>query len=342
MDVDVIVVGAGPAGCAAAISCIHAGLSVLMIAGKENIPTTSNNPTPSESIHPGVLSLLAQIHATNAVDAASTGIYEGVQTGNAFSRLSDAEEFGPWLGHHINRAQFDASLLEAAIEQGVDILKNEMVTSFLKEDGFIIGVETNKEQKISCKYTIDASGYKRIGGKRLKFKEIYYSLPLTAWTGVAKNIRECDPIFENRFTKFIPAVNGWTWLAPEPPDKCTWTKLSAKGKQLLTMPSELEAYINTENINAANCRWRIFRPVCQEGIVLCGDAAGIIDPAAGQGILIALLSGINAAKAVASCINDADHEALYLASYDDWFFQYYHNKVQKLKQHYTDLGILLF
>lgn len=343
MDVDTVIIGAGPAGSAAAISCIQAGLSVVIVAGKNN----RHNPTdhtiqPSESIHPGVLSLLEQLQAEDVVTLAAEGVYDGVQTGEIFSALGSQDNGEPWPGYHINRQRFDAALLNAAVAQGAGTMHDERVSDFIIHDDCVVGIRTKAGKEITCKYTIDASGYKRFGGKKLQFKELFYSLPLTACSGVTENIDPHHRLFENRFTQFIPNPGGWTWLAPEPPNKCTWTKLSAKGQQALTVPGELEAFTNNGNIQAANCRWRIFRPVCKEGIILCGDAAAILDPAAGQGILNALLSGIKAAQTLMSCIAEPDQEAFHLAAYDDWFFQYYHDKAKKLQQHYADLEIDVF
>ena len=66
---DVIIIGSGPAGCAAAISCRQHGLNTLMITGKnKNADEENNKDEPSESIHPGLLSLLTQLNAAHCID----------------------------------------------------------------------------------------------------------------------------------------------------------------------------------------------------------------------------------------------------------------------------------
>ncbi len=343
MDVDIVIIGAGPAGCAAAIVAVQSGLSALIIAGKNTRHDSANlTIQPSESIHPGVLSLLELLQAGPAIAAASVGVYEGVQTGETLAPLGSSADGDPWLGNHIHRHRFDKALLDAALLQGAGILQPEMVSDLLLQDDCVVGIKTMSGNQITCKYVIDASGYMRFGGKKLQFEEAFDSLPLTAWTGVTENIPPDHFLYSNRFTRFIPNPGGWTWLAPESGGRCTWTMLSAKGKQSVEPPGELTAFTNQGKIKAANCRWRIFRPVCKEGIILCGDAAAIVDPAAGQGILNALLSGMTASKTVVSCISDPDQEPIYLAEYDNWFFQYYQDRVQKLKTHYADLGIAVF
>ena len=44
-----------------------------------------------------------------------------------------------------------------------------------------------------------------------------------------------------------------------------------------------------------------------------GDAAAVVDPAAGQGVFFALHSGMVAARAILDCINQPQLEPLHLA-----------------------------
>jgi flavin-dependent dehydrogenase len=77
-------------------------------------------------------------------------------------------------------------------------------------------------------------------------------------------------------------------------------------------------------------------------MLLCGDAAGILDPAAGQGIFNALLSGITAANTIVSCFREPDFASFHLAYYDDWFVQQFEEKVGRLKKYYHDHHINIF
>jgi flavin-dependent dehydrogenase len=118
--------------------------------------------------------------------------------------------------------------------------------------------------------------------------------------------------------------------------------MEVKGKQDLLPPMDLRDLALSTKIKSSNRRWRVFRPVCSEGILLCGDAAGIIDPAAGQGILNAMLSAIRAVRTINSCLHEPHLEAMHLAAYDDWFISDYMDKVGKLKYFYSLHNIKLF
>jgi flavin-dependent dehydrogenase len=338
LGADVIIIGAGPAGCAAAITSLQSGFRTCII--HKTIPPGEGDQA-SESVHPGIESILSTLHAEHCLKAAFRGVYEGIQTGDQFSSLG-ADNTGPWLGLHINRFLFDRELLRCAEMLGAEVVPDETVTGFSFGHGRVTGVQTASGKHFTGRYVIDASGHKQAGGRLSGFKEIFFTPPLITWTGITECTVHRNPLFVKQFTRFIPLSNGWTWLAPEPPSKCTWTRLSLKGKHPFLPPDELREYPLAGKIKVTNRRWRLFRPLCSEGVILCGDAAGLLDPAAGQGILLALMSGMMAVRTVVSVFRKPDLEGFYLAQYDEWFSRYFLDKAGKLKKYYTDLEINIF
>jgi flavin-dependent dehydrogenase len=291
-----------------------------------------------ESIHPGVSSLLNKIGAAGAELAATRALYSGIYAGENYTPLGE-DENGPWKGMHIDRSLFDAQIVGAMGDAGVVVRFNEKVESLLVDDNRVVGIKTASTEFMAS-YVIDASGKRGFAGKQLNFKRRFFSPVLHCWTGVSV----LDGIFpfDMQSAHFIPGTNGWTWLAPQPPDHCAWTRLSLKGEKTLLPPDELTDCTTVGKIQFANMRWRMFRPLCMEGIVLCGDAAGILDPAAGQGIFNALRSGIEAANAVVRCLQQPNFETLHLAHYDDWFVQQFEAKVEQLKKYYEEHAIHVF
>lgn len=333
---DVLIIGSGPAGCAAAATCLKEGLKVTMITEhRDHNLLDMAAPEPLESIHPGVLSLLHKIGLAGTETRATKSTYDGIYSGGNYSALGhDAD--GPWLGLHLNRRIFNAQLLQRMKGMGVEIRFETKVDDLILEDKKVIGLKTPTEE-LFAPYVIDASGKKAVAGKKLKFTSRFFSPPLACWTGVSA-IFDIYP-FDSRSSHFYANPNGWTWLAPYPPHYCSWTRLSIKGEKDLSQPQEIKDYHVFGKVQFANMRWRMYRPVCREGVVLCGDAAGILDPAAGQGILNALWSGIEAGKTVVSCIQQPDFAAYHLAQYDDWFVSQFEEKVRKLGEYYREHGI---
>ena len=300
----------------------------------ENVSTETQ---PVESIHPGVSSLLERIGVHGAVHSATVGKYSGIYASEIYTPLGE-DENGKWEGLHINRRVFDANLLQKITAEGVTVRLNSTVDDFILDGDRVIGIKTGNEE-LYARYIIDARGKKSMAGKKLNFTHRFYSPPLLCWTGVSGDIDSYS--FDPHAAHFIAGDQQWTWLAPLLPGRCAWTRLSMKSEKSLLPPEELKSDPVIGEVKFANMRWRMYEPVCREGIVLCGDAAGILDPAAGQGIFNALWSGITAAEAVISCVRQPDLEAIHLAVYNDWFVQQFEMKVQQLRTYYTEQGLMI-
>src|SRR5689334_22676473 len=120
-EADVVVLGAGPAGSAAAITAAAAGLSVVVIE-RERFP----RPAPGESLHPGVQPLLRQLGVEDEVLAQRFLRHPGhlLRWGGPerFERFG-ADADGPWLGFQAWRPAFDQILLDRARSLGATVLQ---------------------------------------------------------------------------------------------------------------------------------------------------------------------------------------------------------------------------
>lgn len=333
--VDVIVIGDGIAGIAAALSCLQKGLKTILV-GDSNLKQKSKSIRDTvESIHPGVLTLLSHLKIDLNFTAAKLGSYSYISNGEKRKSLNPyTQEI--WEGFHISKANFIIHLKIEARKQKLPILQ-EPIENVIVVNGRIVGVKTKSGINIFSKYTIDGSGSKRIIGKKMNFYEKFYSPTLVAWTGISFT-SECN-LSEKQNAYFIPNKNGWTWIAQLENKSFYWTKLSSKKKADFLVPKELSNSHKTVISKVANMRWRIFRPLCIEGGILCGDASCLIDPAAGQGVLNALISGIKAGQTAVSCIQKSQFENIILSEYDSWCLNQFEHKVNQLKEYYKTEGI---
>lgn len=330
---DAIVIGGGAAGIAAALSCLQKGLKTVLI-GDSNLKQKGKQNT-IESIHPGILTLLSHLKINLDFTAVKLGTYSYISNGAEKKSLNPyTEEI--WQGFHVSKTHFTNHLMIEAQKQNLSIL-HDAIENVIVEDGRIVGVNTKSGLAIFSKYTIDASGNKRMIGKKMNFYEKFYSPSLVAWTGISFT-KECN-FKESENAYFIPNKNGWSWIAQLENKSFCWTKLSSKKKADFLAPSELSGSYETIISKVANMRWRIFRPLCIEGGILCGDSACLIDPAAGQGILNALGSGIKAGQTAVACIKKPQFENIILAEYDSWCLNQFEEKVNQLKEYYTAEGI---
>lgn len=327
--VDVVIVGAGPAGTAAAVTSAAAGLSTIVIT--KPLPECSEKVRAVQSIHPGVLSLLAHLDMMELVEVSSQGRFTGIQVNGHWNRLSTEEE--EWEGHHIDRYLFDQGLQAALDRKGITIIETVLKAPQMSNETDGVVFRLSDGQCIKANYMVDATGYQRINKKIIQLEEKIYSTSLYCWSGVHRT-RDVFPHTEV-LTQFTKEEDGWLWLAPHGTDATTWTKLSTQK----SVSSPFHYLTPLAKARAYNVRWRASRPICKDHVLLCGDSAGMLDPAAGQGILNAFMSGIMAARCVFDCLHHPDQKALLLMYYDQWFIQEFENKVTQLMSYYenTDL-----
>lgn len=331
-ELDIVVIGAGPAGVAAAITAAMAGLKTVIIV--KSIGRINPMNEPLQSIHPGLETLLKSFNAEKAIRYSLRAVYSGIHSNGHFMPLSTGDQ--PWYGYHICRSSFDNYLSFCARKYNIEILTGDLISK-ISLDQITSRITLKSGRILRCLYIIDATGRSRLLGKKFKVEEEYYSPPLTTWSGVVHNIE--PSFFENTGTSFIVEASGWTWLAPEPPSRCTWTRLSLTKKVVLKGPEQLNMYNDGNEIKSANVRWRIFQQLVFNRILLTGDAAGILDPGSGQGILNACWSGLKAAGAVISILNSGRNETDSLKEYQNWFLESYLSKAKRLKEYYFNLGI---
>ncbi|HYF56499.1 MAG TPA: FAD-dependent monooxygenase, partial [Salinarimonas sp.] len=119
IDAEVLIIGGGPAGGAAAIACAQRGLSVV-VAERDAF----SRERPGEGLHPGIEPLLRQLGVDDRLHRAVGARPEGVWIewgGPRRFEAYGADEGGSWRGFQVDRRIFDALLLERAAELGADV-----------------------------------------------------------------------------------------------------------------------------------------------------------------------------------------------------------------------------
>lgn len=319
-------IGAGPASLAAAIVCARGNLQVTIVApwGRN----VSVGHAPSETLHPGIEAPLRFLDATQAMDAATRATYHGIWRGDAFTPLG-RDEHGVWIGRHIDRVEFDARMLSIAERTGAKVVVGR-VDDILMECDRATGVVTSAGT-IATAVVIDGSGRSAIVARRLGMQEVATSPPLIAWSALLDDVTSRDR--EPSFTEFD---DGWEWLAPEARGRATWTRLVVAGRSRVARPA-IPAGRLASKLVGKSVQWRSFRSVVMDGLVLVGDAAGLIDPGTGQGVFRGILSGIRAGHAIIAAFVRPDTASFALAGYDDWFASEYAKQATLLRQSYRFL-----
>src|SRR5687768_8514564 len=119
MDLDIIVAGAGPAGCAAAIEARRLGMRTLLLSRPPR-----PGRIPGETLHPGVDSLFRELGVLHAIERAGFTRHEGHTSewaGKSTYLAFGSDSSGAWLGYHADRRRLNEILCARAVEMGASL-----------------------------------------------------------------------------------------------------------------------------------------------------------------------------------------------------------------------------
>lgn len=144
-DFDVIVVGAGPAGAAAALTAVRAGASVCMI---ERGPFPGSKNMYGGVIYGRILDTLVpnwwdEMPIQRWVTRRSTMVVTDTQALTVDFR-SDAWANPPYNGATAFRGEFDSWLATKATDAGATLVCDTVVTGLLREGDTVVGVRTDR------------------------------------------------------------------------------------------------------------------------------------------------------------------------------------------------------
>ncbi|HYO66120.1 MAG TPA: FAD-dependent monooxygenase [Archangium sp.] len=329
---DVVIVGAGPAGCAAAIGCASAGLSVRLLEAAR-FP----RDLPGETLHPGVEALLERLGVATEVRAAGFPLHEGVWThsheGRVFTPYGGDVD-GPWRGFQAWRAELDALLLRRAVALGVEVLQPCRALQPLVERGRVVGVETSRGLEHG-RFLLDASGRGHwFTRKHGLARHVDSPFLLARYGYVHGHFVELD---ENPSLRWEP--EGWEWIARVRPGLYAWTRLSLQGdaRTRPDVPLALSTGRPTGAPRGADVTWSRVEAPAGEGYFIAGDAAAVVDPASSQGVLRALMQGMMAAHLITACVKGTVPELEAARYYRGWVQDMYQRTASALREQYASI-----
>lgn len=292
MIYDVAVVGAGPAGAAAARQAALKGLSVVLIE-KQSIPRVK---PCAGLISRKALNELDFSLSDNIIAKEIKGIK--LVDGNFREFIEKTPRV---IGKTVKRSEFDAFLTRKAEEAGAVIFDD---TSFrrMEENKEQIRIITSKGDVVS-RFLIGADGvYSRVAkqsGIRKKWKKwelgftLYADIPCN---GTEKNI---DPELAELFCVSFPFSLGWLFHHGDYLNIGIGTAKLLHKKLLPVFYNWLDRLMEHKNMDKVKYKTQGYylpaggfkRRINNSRVFLAGDAAGFVDSFSGEGIYFALRSG---------------------------------------------------
>ena len=290
---DLLVIGGGPAGAAAAITAARLRAQVLLLErGKYPRHKVCGEFVSAESL--GILTSLLQ--QTSFLKSRSEPPPKITQ-GQLFIDRSVLKTPIDPPAASIPRIELDAALWNAAIAAGVDARQQQSVHSITGGGHFIVSTETDR---FEAKSVINASGR----WSNLSTAKLDTNGSAAKWLGLKAHFSE--PLISTSVDLYF-FEGGYCGVQPlgeKHINVCAMVRSDVANSlaQVFSLHPALKDRSSrwkqlTDVVATSPLIFRKPNPVC-DGMLLAGDAAGFVDPFVGDGISLALRSGVMAASSL--------------------------------------------
>ena len=330
---DVVVVGAGPAGSAAAILLAERGSSVTLL-DKAAFPRPK---ICGEYLSPEAARVLDRLGVLKAVDAAGAQPLSGMRIIAPDGTVLDGTypTSGPWRGYRdhalaIRREVFDRILLERARALPVDVRERHRVTGLLVEGGLVRGVKAESADgapvELRSRLVVGADGRASVVAHALGLVRPHrlQRLALIQHVSGIEGLGDrgeiyVDPPDYSILNPVAPGIVNLSLVVPlahaKPFSSRLETFMEARLRQLRHVPARLAGMKAEGPVMAMGpLAYRVGEPRVG-GVLLAGDAAGFYDPFTGEGLYTALRSAELLAEVAHPALSTGDVSADALAPY---------------------------
>ena len=331
--IDVVVVGAGPAGSAAAILLAERGSSVTLL-DKAAFPRPK---ICGEYLSPEAARVLDRLGVLKAVDAAGAQPLSGMRIIAPDGTVLDGTypTSGPWRGYRdhalaIRREVFDRILLERARALPVDVRERHRVTGLLVEGGLVRGVKAESADgapvELRSRLVVGADGRASVVAHALGLVRPHrlQRLALIQHVSGIEGLGDRGEIYVDPpdYSILNPVAAGIVNLSlvvplahAKPFSSRLETFMEARLRQLRHVPARLAGMKAEGPVMAMGpLAYRVGEPRVG-GVLLAGDAAGFYDPFTGEGLYTALRSAELLAEVAHPALSTGDVSADALAPY---------------------------
>ena len=322
-EFDLVVIGAGPAGSAVAITVARTGARVLLLDPILDRNSDHNNDQSfkvGESLPPAANPILQALGVTRQFLAAKHSLSCGVQSSWGSPRLRNSDFIRDPRGHgwHLDRLKFDAMLRSLALAQGtqIEIPARVIRAERTSEAVWEITYRNDAESRaVRTRWVADCTGRQSWFARQQGAQRIHDDR-LVAFVGIFSlaELYRTEP--SNTATLIESVPHGWWYTAALPGGRRVVVYLtdadSEQVKRACTKAGFLSLLAETHHVAPSVEHYRTSEVALQAaranssrldrcwgpGWVAAGDASMSFDPLSSQGIFNALYSGTKAGQAL--------------------------------------------
>jgi menaquinone-9 beta-reductase len=332
MMTDVIIIGGGPAGCAAALELNRLGYRVVL-CDQAKFP---RDKVCGEFISPAADPILKRLGVLDRIEALSPKRLKGVAISSYEGEevVIDYPQL-PGMGARptslsVPRYELDANFMEQVKQVGVEVREQHKVTGFLFAEGRVAGVRGWDESKTSftlkAPLVIDAGGRNALSLKSMGLKKesagntkiamaahwqgaqiaddyCYMHVSRPGYTGISS-------VGKDR-ANVVLVVNRQSMHGEKPDKFYLDAVLRNRHRRKILQDAECIESVRTIESLAFSVK-----PVTCGGLLLVGDAMGFIDPFTGEGIYLSLRSSEIAVEVADQAFKKSDWSNEVLKDYE--------------------------
>jgi geranylgeranyl reductase family protein len=330
---DVVVVGAGPAGSAAAILLAERGFTVTLL-DKAAFPRPK---ICGEYLSPEAARVLDRLGVLKAVDGAGAQPLHGMRITAPDGTVLDGAypTAGPWRGYRdhaltIRREVLDRILVERARALPVEVRERHRVTGLLVERGVVVGVKAEDPagaaMELRGRLVVGADGRASVVARALGLQRPHRLKRLALIRHVSgieapgdRGEIYVDPPDYAILNPVAPGIVNLSLVVPlahaRPFSARLETFMNARLRQLQHVAPRLRGMRAEGPVMAMGpLAYRVGEPRLG-GVLLAGDAAGFYDPFTGEGMYTALRSAELLAEVAHPALASGDLSAAALAPF---------------------------
>lgn len=312
-DIDVLIIGAGPAGALAAALLHRDGVRVL-VAEKARFPRF----VIGESLLPHCMDLLQEADLLEAVEQQGFLRKHGAvfhRDGKTCDFDFSAQYTAGWKHtFQVPRADFDKTLADTVEARGVDILYGHSVTEVQFQPSQVtisLDQPDGQSRRVTARFILDCSGYGRVLPRLLDLETPSHLPVRQALFAHATGDRRPVGRDEGKICVYVHPQDAWIWVIPFSNGR-TSVGVVARPEFFERFPAEnrLQAILTSDPTASQRLSdvELVFEPQVLSGyscavkqmvgprFALVGNATEFLDPIFSSGVTLAFASASRAAK----------------------------------------------